>query len=60
MIIEVLLDGRGAVRVETEYTATPKQIKGLIDHATSALTEAQPAARPIGFGAGTDLTTEVT
>jgi hypothetical protein len=61
VIIEVQLDGRGAVRVEADYTGTPKQIRGLIDHAAATLTkstEPQPG-RPIGFGAGSALDAEV-
>lgn len=62
MIIEVQLDGRGAVRIEAEYTGTPKQIKGLIDHAATTLSESTDPkpGRPIGFGAGTSIDTEVT
>ncbi len=61
MIIEVQLDGRGAVRIESDYTGTPKQIKGLFDHAAATLTKAAPQpGRPIGFGAGTSIDTEVT
>lgn len=61
MIIEVTIDGRGAVRIETEYTGTPKQIRSLITHAAATINCASPskANQPIGFSAGTSLTTEV-
>jgi len=58
MIIEVQLDGRGAVRVEADYAISVKQTKGLIDHATEALTRSAPRARPIGFSAGSSPDTE--
>lgn len=60
MIIEVQLDGRGCVRVEVDYNGSTKQIKGLIDHAAHTLNQNPPAtSRPIGFGAGSSLDTEV-
>lgn len=61
MIIEVTLDGRGAVRIETEYAANPKQIKRLVEHATDTVVNAEVRSkpRPIGFGAGSSLDTEV-
>lgn len=61
VIIDVTLDGRGAVHVETDYSGTPKQIRGLIDHAAATIAEAvaKTPARPIGFGAGSSLDTEV-
>jgi hypothetical protein len=58
MIIEVQLDGRGAVRIEADYAISVKQTKGLIDHATEALSRSRPKAQPIGFGAGSGSDTE--
>ncbi|MFI7678551.1 hypothetical protein [Actinophytocola sp. NPDC049390] len=52
MIIEVTLDGRGQVRIETEYAGSPKQIKGLVDHAARTITRVEAKPQGYGFGAG--------
>lgn len=61
MIIEVQLEGRGAVRIEADYAISVKQTKRLIEHATDTLANAEANSkppRPIGFGAGSTLDAE--
>lgn len=59
MIIEVMLDGRGAVRIETS-DRTNDNVKDFVTHAvTELLRGSGPKAKPIGFSAGSTLDTEV-